>query len=80
MGATAGRIMLVARSSGRSPFLWTITGPAAPASGVALNGEADSLEQAKAEFRAAFDRLLHWAAMSRDVELQWHTGAPRVTD
>lgn len=73
-----GRIMMVARSSGRSPFLWTITGPAAPECGVGLNGEAESLDQAKGDFRAAFDRLLHWAAMSRDGELRWHTEARRV--
>lgn len=73
-----GRIMRVARSSGRSPFLWTITGPAAPDSGVALDGEAESLDEAKAEFRAAFDRLLRWAAASRDGELRWHTEARRI--
>jgi len=75
---TVGRIMLVARSSGRVAWFWTITGPAAPEAGIGLVGEADDLDGAKAALRAAFDRLLHWAAMARDGELGWHVGAERI--
>lgn len=68
---TVGRIMLVARSSGRSAFTWTVTGPKAPSAAVALAGEADSLDNAKADFRRTFDRLLAWA----DHERGGHAGA-----
>lgn len=74
----AGRIMRVSRASGRTCWFWTITGPAAPDAGIALAGEAEDLETAKVDFRAAFDRLLYWAAMSRDGELGWHVPAQRV--
>lgn len=60
-----GRIMRVARSSVRTAWFWTITGPAAPHAGIALVGEADDLEAAKAALRQSFDRLLHWAAIDR---------------
>jgi hypothetical protein len=75
---TVGRIMLVARASGRAAWFWTITGPAAPGAGVGLAGEADDLDGAKSALRSAFDRLLHWASMARDGELGWHIGADRV--
>ena len=75
---TVGRIMLVARASGRVAWFWTITGPAEPDAGVALVGEAEDLDGAKAALRQAFDRLLHWASMARDGELGWHVGAERV--
>jgi hypothetical protein len=71
---TVGRIMRVARASGRVAFFWTITGPAAPEAGIGLVGEADNLEDAKAALRQAFDRVLHWAAMRKDGELAWHGG------
>ena len=74
----AGRILQVSRASGRVAWFWTITGPAAPDAGIALAGEAEDLESAKVDFRAAFDRLLYWAAMSRDGELGWHVPAQRV--
>jgi hypothetical protein len=69
---TVGRIMLVARASGRVAWFWTITGPAAPNSGVGLVGEAEDLDGAKAALRQAFDRLQYWAAMARHGELHWH--------
>ena len=40
---TVGRIMMVARSSGRTAWFCTITGPAAPDAGVALVGAAEDL-------------------------------------
>ena len=75
---TVGRIMLVARSSGRVAWFWTITGPAAPDAGVGLAGEADNLDAAKAALRSAFDRILYWASMAKNGELGWHVGAERV--
>ena len=68
-----GRIMLVARASGRTAWIWTITGPATPDAGIELAGEAEDLEAAKAALRGAFDRLLYWSSMAKDGELRWHT-------
>jgi hypothetical protein len=75
---TVGRIMMVARASGRGAWFWTITGPAAPEAGVGLAGEADDLDGAKAALRAAFDRILKRASMVQNCELGWHVGAERV--
>jgi hypothetical protein len=57
---SVGRIMVVSRATGsdRGAWFWTITGPAAPDAGVALSGDAGSLEEARLAFRAAFDRLI----------------------
>jgi hypothetical protein len=71
---SAGRIMAVQRPDLRQAWLWTITGPAVPDSRLPIDGEAVSLEDAKAAFRAAFDLLLYWASMARDGELPWLTG------
>jgi hypothetical protein len=68
-----GRIMLVARASGRVAWFWTITGPAAPDAGIELAGEAQTLDEAKTDLRQAFDRLLCWAAMARSGELRWYS-------
>lgn len=75
---SVGRIMRVARSSGRTAWFWTITGPAAPDAGVGLAGEEADLDAAKAALRAAFDRLLHWAADRKGGLLAWHGGSERV--
>jgi hypothetical protein len=74
-----GRIMRVARSSGRVAWFWTVTGPAAGDAGIGLVGETEDLDTAKAAVRQAFDRLLHWADMAKDGELGWHVGAERVS-
>jgi len=50
--------MKVARSSGRLAYFWTITGPAAPDSGVSLSGEAESLPAAQTALREAWERIL----------------------
>jgi hypothetical protein len=77
---TVGRIMAVQRASGseRGGWLWTITGPAAPGSGIALSGEAGSVEEARRAFRATFDRLVAWSASTASGGLPWHVGAERV--
>lgn len=77
---SAGRIMKVARAPGRTCWFWTVTGPAAPEAGVAMVGEAETLDEAKAEFRRAFDALLYWAAMAKDGEIPWHPGAMAARD
>lgn len=74
-----GRIMRVARASGRSAWFWTITGPAAPDAGIGLAGEASTLDDAKGDLRQAVDRLLYWASMARSGELRWHTDEERPT-
>ena len=76
---TVGRVMRVARATGRTCWFWTITGPAAPDAGYATAGEAEDLDAAKADFRRAFDRLLYWAGMVREGELPWNTPAQRVS-
>ena len=40
---------------------WTLTGPYLNSAGSTSSGEADSLLEAKAAFRQAFDRWLKWA-------------------
>jgi hypothetical protein len=67
-----GRIMRVARASGRTAFFWTVTGPAVPDAGIALAGEEADLDVAKVAFRQAFDRLLYWAAEHKSGLLPWH--------
>jgi hypothetical protein len=47
-----GRIMAVSRGSMRQAWFWTITGSAAPGALVALSGDAESREEARAGFRA----------------------------
>jgi hypothetical protein len=75
---TVGRIMRVNRGSSREAWFWTITGPAPPEAGVALSGDAGSLEEARLAFRAAIDRLIAWAASTPTAALPWHVGAERV--
>lgn len=52
----AGRVMLVARYSGRIAFFCTITRSAIPDAGVTLVGEKAGLDDSKAALRAASDR------------------------
>lgn len=66
--------MAVQRPDLRQAWLWTITGPTVPDSRLPIQGEAASVEDAKAAFRAAFDALLYWAAIEKDGELPWLSG------
>lgn len=66
----AGRIMAQDRSGGRRIWFWTVTGPYLPDQLQPSNGEADSLDGARAAFRAKFDRWLAWAvALDRQAVL-----------
>jgi hypothetical protein len=58
----AGRIMAQARSGGRKVWFWTVTGPYLPDHLRPSNGDADTLDEAKAAFRAKFDKWLTWAS------------------
>lgn len=57
----AGRIMAKPLSGRRVVWFWTVTGPYIPSHLQPSHGEADSLEEAKAAFRAKFDAWLAWA-------------------
>lgn len=59
----AGRIMVKPLAGGRVVWFWTITGPFIPADLLPSHGEAGTLLEAKAEFRAKFDAWLAWAKM-----------------
>lgn len=61
---TVGRIIPVARASGRQACFWTIIGPAAPDAGIGLADEADGLEDLKTVFGGVFYQLLYRASMS----------------
>ena len=63
--------MAVKRPNLRQAWRWTITGPAVPEFRLPIDGEAASLEDAKASFRAAFDALLYWSCMAQNAELRW---------
>ena len=73
-----GRILQVARGAQRVAFLWSLTGPAAPGAGILLSNDADTLKQAMAAFRVAFDALLTWADAEHGGRLPWHRPAPRI--
>lgn len=60
-GLRAGRIMRTVRMGRRTVWFWTLTGPYLNSAGSTSSGEADSLLEAKAAFRQAFDRWLKWA-------------------
>lgn len=57
----AGRIMARPISGGRKIWFWTVTGPYLPLHLQPSSGEADTLEEAKAAFRAKFESWLAWA-------------------
>lgn len=57
----AGRIMAKPISGGRVVWFWTLTGPYLPADLQPSQGDAETLLEAKAAFRAKFDRWLAWA-------------------
>jgi hypothetical protein len=73
----AGRIMAQDRSGGRRVWFWTITGPYLPEHLRPGNGEAETLDEAKAAFRAKFDKWLAWASMLQH-EVVWNVGVGKV--
>ena len=75
----AGRITIKPLSGGRTVWFWTVTGPYLPGHLRPGDGDADTLEEAKAAFRAKFDAWLAWA---KDLQhpVVWHVGVGRVAD
>lgn len=73
----AGRIMAKPVTGGRTVWFWTVTGPYLPDRLRPGDGDAESLEEAKAAFRAKFDAWLAWA---RDLQhpVMWSQGAERI--
>ena len=57
----AGRIMAKPLAGGRVVWFWTLTGPYLPVDLQPSSGEAETLLEAKAAFRAKFDAWLAWA-------------------
>jgi hypothetical protein len=72
-----GGIIAKPMSGGGVVWFWTITGPYLPIDMRPSHGEADTLLQAKAAFRAKYDRWLAWARdLGRPVD--W-TSWPHAT-
>lgn len=73
----AGRIMAKPLSGRRVVWFWTVTGPYVPSHLQPSHGEAESLEEAKAAFRAKFDAWLAWA---KDLQhpVVWSVGPGKV--
>lgn len=67
----AGRIMAKRLAGGREVWFWTLTGPYIPSHLFPGHGEAETLIQAKTEFRAKFDAWLAWA-MELGHPVAWH--------
>ena len=66
----AGRIMRKPKAFGVAVWFWTITGLYAPAQLLPSDGEAESLENAKAAFKAKWQALHDWAEKS-GLEPRW---------
>ena len=72
----AGRIMRKPVAGGSEVWLWTVTGPYLPPGLQPAAGDAQTLDEAKAAFRAKYDAWLQWA-LAQGCEAVWHTGAHR---
>ncbi len=70
-GLRAGRIMEQVRAGQGRVFFWTLTAPYMNEVQAASSGEAESLEDAKAAIRKAFDAWLTWA-LSQEKPAVWH--------
>lgn len=64
--------MLLARSSCRRAFFWTVMGPVAPTADVQLTGEDETQPDTHTSLRRAIDRLLTWAARDEGGMLPQH--------
>jgi hypothetical protein len=67
-GHTAGPHL---RSGRRHVWLWTVTGPYLPGTGLTGSDDADDLAAAKSAFRATFDTRLQWA-IRQNAPITWH--------
>ncbi|WP_373504720.1 hypothetical protein [Aestuariivirga sp.] len=70
-GKRAGRILHQVRSGQRQIWFWTMTGPFVVSAGLESSGEVESLEEAKAAIRTAFDVWLKWA-LEEEKPVVWH--------
>lgn len=61
LGLVVGRVMVRLGAGGRVVWFWTLTGPYLPVDLQPSSGEAETLLEAKAAFRAKFDTWLAWA-------------------
>lgn len=59
-GLRAGRIMQVQRSFQRVVWFWSLSAPYTDDRSIRMNGECDTLTEAKAAFRKSFDRWVAW--------------------
>lgn len=69
-GLVAGRFMLWPAALGASLWFWTITTPAIAQVELASSGEAETLEEARLQFRETLDKWLAWA-MAYDGPVYW---------
>ncbi len=72
-GLMLGRIMLKPISGGAAVWLWTITGPYMQPPLQPSSGDCETLEQAKAALRGAWDLWLRYARQRG--EGRWHPGS-----
>jgi hypothetical protein len=63
-------------SGSRVMWFWTVTGPYVPGDLQPASGDAESLDKAKAAFRAKFDKWREWA-MSLGHPVVWHEAVKR---
>jgi len=71
----AGRILRIRDLRSTQPaWLWTITGPAEPGTGITLLGEAMDYDAAKIEFVTAFTELILWCEANRSGDIRWTAG------
>jgi hypothetical protein len=70
-GHVAGRIMLTRMAFGVVNWHWFMTGPYLPRTIHSGTGICDTLQEAKSEFRVAFNRWLEWAVLQNDL-VTWY--------
>ncbi len=75
-GLALGRIVKRDISAGREIWTWTLTGPYIPQSLHPTYGDVDSLDEAKAAIKAAFDLWLRWAKGKGEVV--WHAPSQKI--
>jgi hypothetical protein len=70
-----GRIMRVVKSFNAQAWLWTITGPYFPPNLRPTSGEAETLDQAKADFNTKLQTWFTWAEQQRGTGV-WSGAGP----
>lgn len=74
----AGRIMRKAVAGGFEVWFWTLTGPYVPPQLRPVQGDAETLDEAKEAFKGKFLSWLHWAA-TQGGDVHWHVAVQRQT-